>query len=405
MPGSSTTPGRPGARAHAPFRVAFRFRNRVGTRDMNLCEAQWLAYALPYRRFAAALTDDRARLAADVDRYCVIASDAHRLLVAGLPAHCDVVSRVKPHHFRNPRPNRNAHRNWTTWSQRQHRGATLFVTAEAARRELALGFDVEEEAVALSTAQQRTNWKSFECNEHAMKRTVFGPDQVLVAPPTIDAWKALACVLSAHGYNVRPADTSTYNCRPITGGTGKSLHSYGIALDINANTNPYQKTPDNRKVRYSNKATQDERAVDVNLNRADTDFTPEIIADVFAIKTTAGKTLFDWGGVWESIKDTMHFQMDVSPSDLEAGIDWNTVKGAGGVEPADVAWNSGPAPKPLPVPPSGVTLGKFELVYPVVEKWEGNFDNDPDDPGGPTNMGITQADLSRWRSGQSALMR
>ena len=89
MPGSSTTPGRPGTRAHAPVRVAFRFRNGVGTRDMNLCEAQWLAYVLPYRRFAAALTGDRARLGADVDRYSVIASDLHRLLVAGLPAHCE----------------------------------------------------------------------------------------------------------------------------------------------------------------------------------------------------------------------------------------------------------------------------------------------------------------------------
>ena len=85
MPGSSTTPGRPGTRARAPVRVAFRFRNGVGTRDMNLCEAQWLAYVLPYRRFAAALTGDRARLGADMDRYSVIASDLHRLLVARSP--------------------------------------------------------------------------------------------------------------------------------------------------------------------------------------------------------------------------------------------------------------------------------------------------------------------------------
>src|SRR4051812_24129667 len=89
MPGSSTTPGRLGARVHAPIRVAFRIRNGVGTRDNNLCEAQWLAYAFPYRRFAAALTDDRARLGADVVSYSFIVSDLHRLLVAGLPAHCE----------------------------------------------------------------------------------------------------------------------------------------------------------------------------------------------------------------------------------------------------------------------------------------------------------------------------
>jgi hypothetical protein len=81
MPGSSTTPGRPGARVDVPVRVAFRLRNGVGAQDMNLYEAQWLAYALPYRRFAAALTDCDARLGADMDRYSFIVSDSHRLLV------------------------------------------------------------------------------------------------------------------------------------------------------------------------------------------------------------------------------------------------------------------------------------------------------------------------------------
>jgi hypothetical protein len=61
----------------------------VGARSMNLYEAQWLASALPYRRFAAALTDCDARLGADMDRYSFIVSDLHRLLVTGLPAHCE----------------------------------------------------------------------------------------------------------------------------------------------------------------------------------------------------------------------------------------------------------------------------------------------------------------------------
>ena len=89
MPGSSTTPGRVDARFHAPKRVAFRIRNGVGTRDKILCEAQWLAYVFLYRRFAAALTGDCARLEADVVSYSFIVSDLHRLLVAGLPAHCE----------------------------------------------------------------------------------------------------------------------------------------------------------------------------------------------------------------------------------------------------------------------------------------------------------------------------
>src|SRR5271169_2840168 len=49
--------------------------------------AQWLACALPYRRFVDVLANGNARLGADVDRYSFIASDFHRLLLAGLPAH------------------------------------------------------------------------------------------------------------------------------------------------------------------------------------------------------------------------------------------------------------------------------------------------------------------------------
>src|SRR5436190_9838809 len=86
MPGSSTTPGRPGARDGAPVRVAFRTRNSVGTRGLAFA-AQWLAYALPYRRFVAVLADVNARLGVDVDRYTFIVVDLHHLLLAGLPAH------------------------------------------------------------------------------------------------------------------------------------------------------------------------------------------------------------------------------------------------------------------------------------------------------------------------------
>ena len=53
-----------------------------------------------------------------------------------------------------------------------------------------------------------------------------------------------------------------------------------------------------------------------------------------------------------------------------------------------------------PLPNTGTLaqeLGNFEKCMQVIEKWEGAFDNDPDDPGGATNMGITRADLARWR--------
>jgi hypothetical protein len=45
--------------------------------------AQWLAYALPYRRFAVTLADASARLGANADRYSFIVEDFHLLLFAG----------------------------------------------------------------------------------------------------------------------------------------------------------------------------------------------------------------------------------------------------------------------------------------------------------------------------------
>jgi hypothetical protein len=94
MPGSPTTPGRARARARfgARARVAFRDLKRVGTRDLTCFAAQWLAYALPYRRFARTLAGADARLGADVDRYSFIVADLHHLLLAGLPAHSDQVN-------------------------------------------------------------------------------------------------------------------------------------------------------------------------------------------------------------------------------------------------------------------------------------------------------------------------
>jgi peptidoglycan hydrolase-like protein with peptidoglycan-binding domain len=177
-----------------------------------------------------------------------------------------------------------------------------------------------------TTAQQRDSWKQYECNQDAMAVIDFGPDRVRVAPPAVDAFRALASVLLAHGYRIRVDDTDSYNCRAIKGGTGKSLHSYGIAIDVNWDTNPFKETPDDRAVRFSDKATQDERAQDVKLGIADTDMTKDVIDDVLAIKTNNKKTVFEWGGNWKDRKDSMHFELDVSPADLQTGVDWNTVK-------------------------------------------------------------------------------
>ena len=91
MPGSWTSPDRPGARANALVRVAFRGGKRVGVRDYRTFAAQWLACTIPCRRFAGTLTGTDARLGADVDRYSFIAEDFHPLSPAGLPAHTRII--------------------------------------------------------------------------------------------------------------------------------------------------------------------------------------------------------------------------------------------------------------------------------------------------------------------------
>jgi hypothetical protein len=55
----------------------------IGAENDEIFAAQWLAYALPRRRFAVALVDADARLGANADRYSFIAGDFHRLLFAG----------------------------------------------------------------------------------------------------------------------------------------------------------------------------------------------------------------------------------------------------------------------------------------------------------------------------------
>jgi hypothetical protein len=100
MPGSQTTPGQTGARNNAPADFAFRQVNNVGTRIDNGFAAQWLAYTLPYRRFADILADACARIGGDADSYSFIAVDFHHILLASLPAHSLA---LRPAHSRGHR--------------------------------------------------------------------------------------------------------------------------------------------------------------------------------------------------------------------------------------------------------------------------------------------------------------
>lgn len=47
---------------------------------------------------------------------------------------------------------------------------------------------------------------------------------------------------------------------------------------------------------------------------------PDQVAAVEAIRTVDGHQVFAWGGRWRTTKDTMHFQINVTPDELARGI-------------------------------------------------------------------------------------
>ena len=50
-----------------------------------------------------------------------------------------------------------------------------------------------------------------------------------------------------------------------------------------------------------------------------------------------------------------------------------------------------------------MAAGNFEACLKFTLQFEGGFVNDPDDPGGPTNLGVTQATLSAFLGRQATI--
>ena len=87
MPGSLTTPDRPGARNGASGRVAFRKMHCVGIQNRKLSRLNGWPMRPPVNASPRPSRAPAHELGADVDRYSFIARDLHPLLLAGLPAH------------------------------------------------------------------------------------------------------------------------------------------------------------------------------------------------------------------------------------------------------------------------------------------------------------------------------
>ncbi|WP_395110162.1 D-Ala-D-Ala carboxypeptidase family metallohydrolase [Actinomadura sp. SCN-SB] len=168
-----------------------------------------------------------------------------------------------------------------------------------------------------TTSFLNTAWARYACVDKDMVDLQVLSTRTPVNPLTVDAWTALAQALRSTGYEAK--GTWSYTCRLIANSTQRSLHSFGIALDIDPSENPHLMNTVG-PVRFSAAPTRAGRSADVAAGRADTVFTPQQIAAVEAIRTVDGLRVFAWGGRWTSSHDSMHFQIDLTPDELSRGI-------------------------------------------------------------------------------------
>ena len=165
----------------------------------------------------------------------------------------------------------------------------------------------------MSTETMRKAWANARCKPDQMVPVrLYGGLTIRVQRVTVEAWNALSAILAKHGYKADPHDPGgpgAYNCRRITGGSKPSLHSYGIAADINPSRNPYGK-------------------------KLVTDMPRAMVEEIEALRTNNGKPVFRWGGDWDddglqddNPYDAMHFEIACTPADIKTGIDADGIPG------------------------------------------------------------------------------
>lgn len=106
-------------------------------------------------------------------------------------------------------------------------------------------------------------------------------------------------------------NTSSFNYRPIDDGSGRlSLHSYGLAIDINPLYNPYVREVDGATV------ISPEEGAEYANRSADCEY--YIRKDDICWKAFTSRG-FTWGGDWKNQKDYQHFQKkpDQLPGDTK----------------------------------------------------------------------------------------
>lgn len=192
-------------------------------------------------------------------------------------------------------------------SEEHHDPNAVEIPAEFLDPEGDAELDDPKLGIEASTTSLRQMWAEWECAKGTGKfvgSSLFGRNSGSIPVPAIDAYKAFAQALTSTGYE--PKSAWSYVCRNISGSSKKSLHSYGVAIDIDPTLNPH--APGDK---YSGK---------LQANHVDA---------VKAIKNKKGQSIWAWGGDWRK-PDRMHFQIDRDPSNIE--VDWSTVPGGGGVD-------------------------------------------------------------------------
>jgi hypothetical protein len=151
-----------------------------------------------------------------------------------------------------------------------------------------------------SSATLRRLWRDWMCRRGSgsfVDVRFFGRKVGGVPAPAVDAYAALERALGSAGYE--PRSVWAYNCRLIAGTDEPSLHSAGIAVDIDPAQNPYTEGDP-----FSGRMQR------------------QHVTAALAIRSTQGARIWSWGGNW-SKPDRMHFQLDRGPEAI--AVDWSTV--------------------------------------------------------------------------------
>lgn len=154
--------------------------------------------------------------------------------------------------------------------------------------------------MALDTKQMRTEWADYECNKKGWTEIEFlGRSPVRTIDVLVDAWRVAEAALIEAGY-AKAKIVSSYVCRDIRDGKGRSLHAFRLALDIDPALNP----------RQGEGATMDWSKCVITRQQVDA---------VEAIRSMSGAQIFRNGYVFEN-PDPMHFQIACSKADIASGI-------------------------------------------------------------------------------------